>query len=196
MNPLVVLFFISLIIDDYIFKDGYIIKYYLTFMTLYWVFYYFSKKSQYQTPYRKLLLAGYSQSYDPSIYGVIKPDIKKVKDYMDRYYQKTGKKISITLLFAKIVGLVISNSNDINNTINFGKHVDRGSVDICILVDIKGQNLGFVTLKQVDKKDLSSLLNDLQPKAEAVRTDNDKELRETNKILSKIPSLYITLKLA
>ena len=189
MNPLIVLFFISLIIDDYLFKYGYIIKYYLTFLTFYWIFYYYSKKSVYQTPYRKLLIAGYSQSYDPSIYGLIKPDIKKAKDFIEKYYQKTGKKISLTLLFAKIAGLVLSNSQDINNTINFGKHVDRGSIDICILVDIKGQNLGFVTLKEVDKKNISTLLNDLQPKAEAVRTDNDKELKETNKILNKIPSL-------
>ena len=73
-------------------------------------------------------------------------------------------------------------------------HLLRYSLNIiCILVDIKGQNLGFVTLKDVDKKNISALLNDLQPKAEAVRTGNDKELRDTNKILNIIPSLYILL---
>lgn len=189
MNPLIVLFFISLILDDFFFKQGKFLKYYLSSIIAYTLFYIYIGGSKLNTPYRKLLIAGFPQSYDSVVYGVIKPDVSKVKDYIEKYYQKTGKKLSITLFFSKLMGRVISEFPTFNNAIKFGKHTDRGSTDVCVLIDVKGSNLGYLTLRNVDKKNLGQLNDEFTPTATAVREEKDNDIKKSNEMVKNLPSL-------
>jgi len=137
MNPLIVLFFVSLAIEDFFFRNGYLVKYYIYSIIAYTIFNIFSPQSQYHSPARKLLLASYSHSYDPSAYVKIKPEITKAKEYLEKLSEKIGKKITWSLFVTKVIGMVIKKYPEINHALKFGKLSDRGTVDISLLVNIK-----------------------------------------------------------
>lgn len=137
MNPLIVLFFLSLAIEDFFFRSGCLVKYYIWSIIAYTILNIFSPKSQYHSPARKLLLASYSHSYDPSAYVKIKPEITKAKEYLDKLSEKIGKKITWTLFTTKVIGMVINKYPEINSAIKFGKLTGRGTIDLSLLVNIK-----------------------------------------------------------
>jgi hypothetical protein len=137
MNPLIVLFFVSLIIDDLLFRNGYFVKYYFWSIIAYTIFIFFSPSSELCDPERKFLIASYSHSYDPSAYVKINPEITKAKEYLDKLSEKIGKKITWTLFVTKVVAMVVNKYPDINHTIKYGKLCDRGTVDFGLLVNIR-----------------------------------------------------------
>ncbi len=143
MNPLIVLFFLSLAIEDFFFRHGCLVKYYLWSIIAYTIFNIFSPKSQYHSPARKLLLASYSHSYDPTAYVKIKPEITKAKEYLDKLSEKIGKKITWTLFTTKVIGMVIKKYPEMNYAIKFGKMADRGTIDLSLLVNIKEGKVNF-----------------------------------------------------
>jgi hypothetical protein len=136
MNPLIVLFFLAIFLEDYIFKEGKLVRYYFWAIIIYWVFYYFNQKSIYNSASKKLLMATYSQSYDPTIYGKLKLDTSKAREFIAKLETKIGKKISMTLFLTKIIGEVFSQYPECNQAIRFGMHANRGSIDIGVLVAV------------------------------------------------------------
>lgn len=190
MNPLIVFFFAALFIDDYFFKDGKLLKYYITATFLYWIVYFCSAKSQYHSPQKKLIMASYSQSYDPTIYGSLKPNIAKAKIFIDQLEKKTGKKITWTLFFAKIVSEIFAKYPEFNQTIKFGLHKLRGSVDVSVLVDVAGKDVAFVLLREVNNKTFSQLYDEMYPKIQNLRNDKDEEFNKQTNLVKFLPSLY------
>jgi len=146
MNPLIVLFFLSLAIEDFFFRNSYLIKYYLWSIIAYTIFNIFSPKSEFHSPARKLLLASYSHSYDPSAYVKIKPEITKAKEYLDKLSEKIGKKITWTLFTTKVIGMVIKKYPEMNHAIKFGKMSDRGTIDISLIVNVKEGKVIYIIL--------------------------------------------------
>ena len=137
MNPMITLFFASLAIEDFFFRNGYLIKYYLTSIIIYAILNLFTPESKYNSPQRKLGLAGYSHSSDPSVYCKLKPEVSKAKIFLEKISEKIGKKITWNLLVTKILGLCVEKYPEINCAIKFGKLFDRGSTDLSMLVNIK-----------------------------------------------------------
>ena len=134
---MIILFFISLAIEDFFFRNGYLIKYYVTSIIIYSIINLFATESKYNTPSRKLNLAGYSHSSDPTVYCKLKPEVTKAKQFMEEISQKIGKKITWNLLVVKIMGMCVSKYPEINCAINYGQLVDRGTIDLSMLVNIR-----------------------------------------------------------
>src|SRR5690242_8100724 len=116
MNPLMVLFFVSLFVDDYIFRNGALLKYYISSIVIYYLFSTFMK-SKFDTPNRKLLMSAFGQSMDSTIYGSVKININKAKQFIQNISEKEGKKISMTLFFSKVAGEVFNKFPHCDNTI-------------------------------------------------------------------------------
>jgi len=136
MNPLLVLFFLAMIIDDYVFKEGKFIKYLLSSVLVYWVFYYMVEKSPYHSASRKLSLASYSQSYDPTVYSRVKFDVSRSKEFIKKIEEKTGKKITFTLFFAKVLAEALKKFPDFNQVLKFGMLSPKKTIDLCVLVNV------------------------------------------------------------
>ena len=139
MNPLIVFFFIAMMIEDFLFKEGKLIKYLLYSVLAYWVFNLFVPKTPYQTASKKLLMASYSQSYDPTIYTRMNLETKNAKLFLEKLEKETGKKYTMTLLFVKCAAETYKNIPAINQTLKLGALHPKKSVDMAILVDIGGK---------------------------------------------------------
>jgi len=136
MNPLLVFFFVAMIIDDYLFKEGKFYKYLLSSVLIYWVFYYMIEKSPYHSASRKLSLASYSQSYDPTVYTRVKFDVSRTKEFIKKLEEKLGKKITYTLFLTKVFGEALSKHTDFNQAIQFGMLRTKKTVDLAVLVNV------------------------------------------------------------
>lgn len=139
MNPLLVLFFTAIFIEDFIFRDGALLKYLFYSVLIYWVFYLFVNKSNHHSPSRKLLLASYSQSYDPTIYAKMELRTEKAKEFIKKIESETGKKISLTLFFTKMAAQVIKKYPEFNQSLRFGTMYKKKTIDLSLLVDIGGK---------------------------------------------------------
>ena len=139
MNALLVLFFLSIIVNDYFFKEGYFMKIYLSLFCVYYVIYLFTNKSLSHTSYKNALLAIFSQSYDPTVYAKLQFDTGKAKKFLDEYYQKTGHKITWTLFVIKVLATAIRKYPLFNTSIRCGRLIDRKNVDLSCLVDVDGK---------------------------------------------------------
>lgn len=139
MNPLIVLFFTAIGLEDFFFRDAFLIKYFIYSVLAYWVFYFFVQKSETHSPSRKLLLASYSQSYDPTIYVKVKFNIAKAKEFCANLEKKIGKKINMTLFFVKCCGDLFKKYPEFNQALKFGLQQNKKSVDFSVLVDVGGK---------------------------------------------------------
>ena len=92
MNPLFSLFILALFIEDYIFREGKYWKMYLYAIGLYTLFYTFQHRSTFHSPNKKFNMAGYNQSFDPTIYAKVKFDLTKAESSWQRKKKKLERK--------------------------------------------------------------------------------------------------------
>ena len=59
-------------------------------------------------------MTGYNQSFDPTIYAKVKFDLTKAREFKAKKEKETGKKISITLFWIKVVAEVFNNLPECN----------------------------------------------------------------------------------
>lgn len=95
-------------------------------------------------------MAGYNQSFDPTIYAKVKFDLTKAREFMTKKEKETGKKISITLFWIKVVAEVFNNLPECNEIIRFGLKAKRTDVDMGILVNVgDGRDLANMTMRNI-----------------------------------------------
>ena len=139
MNPLLVFFFVAIILEDFLFKEGKLLKY-LTYSILsYWVLNIFATKAPFYSASKKIALATYSQSYDPTIYVKMNLNTQKAKEFIAKLEKETGKRITMTLFFAKCVAEVYKKYPEVNQSLKFGSLFQKKTVDFSILVDMGGK---------------------------------------------------------
>ena len=139
MNPLMVFFFIAMMLEDYLFKEGKILRGCFYSIVIYWILHVFNKSTIFHSASRKLLLASYSQSYDPTIYSKINLEVQKAKEFLADLEQKTGKRVTMTVFFAKCMAEVLKRYPECNNSLKFGALHQKKTIDISLLVDIGGK---------------------------------------------------------
>jgi hypothetical protein len=121
MNPLQFIFFLSIFIDDYFFKEARLFNLYAILIIIYWVYTLFTAKNEYQTSQRKLQMALYSQSQDPTVISQIKARSDRAKKFMDALSIKYNRKFTWTLYTAKVLGHVLAEYPEILLALKFGK---------------------------------------------------------------------------
>lgn len=193
MNPLQVLFFLAIFIDDFFFKSRALSYTCLGLLTLYSIFYLINhKRDEYYTFHRKLLISGYNQSTDPTVYCKIFLDMAAGKEYMERYNKKYGKSISWTHYYLKVIGKMVSLTPEINTTLKFGKMIDRGENASCMLVNVEGGNsLGLLKITDLDSKTFGQIIDETVPKAKVLREGKDENFKKQQSDIGKLPTFII-----
>ena len=132
MNPLIFFFFLSIFLEDFFFREGKYLKYYLYLILFYSIFYYFQHRSTFHSHSKKFNMAAFDQSFDSTVYARVKFNIEKAKEYIQKLSEKTKKDINLTIYWIKVVGDVFIRVPESNEKIRFGLKGLRKSVDISI----------------------------------------------------------------
>lgn len=193
MNPLTVLFFIAMFLDDYLFRQGKYLKMYLYSILFYCIFYYFNNRSTFHSYTKKYNMAAFSQSFDSTVYARVKYNLKTVRKFLEEYWKKCGKKVSLTAFWIKVVGEVYKVVPEANESIRFGLKGTRKSVDIGVLVNVHNKDLANLTIRNVPGKTLEEIYDELKEEGDVFRREKNKEYNKSKGVLKLIPSFLISI---
>lgn len=190
MNPLIILFFVSIFINDILSKESTLSRIYIYLLLIYSIIYFISSKSKYHSETKHILLAVFSQSHDPSIYGKLIIPITNLKKFLATYNHVNNTKITWTVLVSKILGVSLKDTPDSNNAIKCGIMTKRQGIDFTFLVDIDGKNLANKLINDVDKKSLKKLQSELVQSSSNIRQNKDNDFNKKVKLIQSIPSFF------
>lgn len=191
MNPLICLFLAALFIEDYFFRQGKYIKYYLYSVIIYSIFYFFLHKSQYHNLTKKYNMSAYDQSFDSTVYARVKFDLSMMRSFLTKYSEKAKKEITLSDFWIKVLGDVFLNVAESSEKIRFGLKGLRDSVDISVLVNTKDQDTTYIVLRDVPKKTLEQIHDEFIEKSKQIELGKYIGYNKSREFLKKFPTLYI-----
>lgn len=141
-----------------------------------------------------MALSFWDRPSDPSVYGWYEFDTTIAQQYLDALNAKSPIKVTLTHYFAKALGMVISKHPGINGIIKWGQIYLRDSVDIFLQVAIPGtekrhgDHLSGATIRNIDKKTLAAIGEELASKAKDIRADRDPQFQKQFNLTDLVPT--------
>lgn len=156
------------------------------------------RKHRKVSTFRKIALGTWRTTYDPSVYGTLTVRMDAAMDYVTRYRAATGKRLTVTHLMAKALANAIEAMPDANALIRFGSLYLRDNVTFGFQVvmeegegDDKKLDLSALTLRDVEKKSLTEIVDEFNDEVEKVRGRKDVALEKTRGRFKKLHSLVV-----
>ena len=146
--------------------------------------------------FRKIAIGTWQDAYDPSVYGTMELRMDAAMQYMDAFRRATGKRLTVSHMLAKAVGMALAEMPDANALLRWNRIYLREQVGVFFQVAMtdEGQgkaDLSGATLYDVERKSLGEIIDDFQAKIDAVRKRKDPALESTRSTMSKIPALLL-----
>lgn len=143
--------------------------------------------------YRRIALGTWGTPRDPSIYGTMELRMDRAMEYIARFREVTGRRLTVSHLAAKAMGAALVRMPDANAILRFHRIYRRKRVGIFfqVVMDDEGDDkidLSGAVLHDVDKKTLVELIDELERKVASVRKRTDPALESTRSALRKIPT--------
>lgn len=108
---------------------------------------------------------------------------------MAKKEKETGKKISITLFWIKVVAEVFNNLPECNEIIRFGLKVKRTDVDMGILVNVgDGKDLANMTMRNIPNRTFAELSDELYREADVFKKEKNEEYNKTKSLIRILPT--------
>jgi pyruvate/2-oxoglutarate dehydrogenase complex dihydrolipoamide acyltransferase (E2) component len=146
------------------------------------------------SPFRKIALGTWQTAYDPSIYGTLRIRMDAALRYIERFRAKYGKKLTVTHLVAKALGLALKKCPEANAILRFNSIYRRETVDISILVLMQEDgkaDLSAAKVSRIDEKSLVDIVAELEERAARIRARQDKELEQTRQSMKVMPAFFM-----
>ena len=146
------------------------------------------------SPFRKIALGTWQTAYDPSIYGTLRLNADPALDYIAKFREKYGKKLTITHLVSKAVGAALIDCPEANAILRWNNIHQRKNVDVSFLVLMEAdgkKDLSAAKVNDIDKKSLVEIITELEERAAKIRARKDKELEKTRQSMKSMPSLFM-----
>ena len=145
---------------------------------------------------RKLQIATWNDSGDPSVFGRLEVDLTKIDSFMEQFNARNPEnKITYTAIFARALGEASKASGRCTGKIAFGQFLPAAEVTLSVLVDVEGSNLGTVVLRGCDRLSISELNTALKEEVKKLKTGKNKDFNEQMNTLKYIPSFVVQLML-
>lgn len=148
--------------------------------------------------FRKLAIGTWRTAYDPTVYGTLSIRMDRALEYIEKFRERTGKRLTVTHLVTKACGEALKRCPDANAILRFNKIYLRKRVTISVLVVQTDQGSAKVDLTaakidDADQKSLSQIVDDLEETVRRVRERKDKALESGKKTVLKVPFLLMNL---
>jgi pyruvate dehydrogenase E2 component (dihydrolipoamide acetyltransferase) len=146
--------------------------------------------------FRRLALGTWLTTKDPTVYGTLCLDVDKTLDYIEEYKAKTGRRLTLTHLMARVVGRLLVEMPDANAIVRFGRIYLRQEASVFFQVAMEDPATGQIDLsglvvRDADKRSLSEIADAFDKAAAEVRAGKDEEKEKARKSLSRIPGWLI-----
>ncbi|MDA9189399.1 2-oxo acid dehydrogenase subunit E2 [bacterium] len=150
------------------------------------------------SPFRKIAMGTWNTAKDPSVYGIMELDLKKVQDLLPEYQKKHDIKITPAHLIGRAYSLAIKNRPEINSMIRGSKIYLRPSVSLFYQVNVPGKKdasgdqikkatLSGAVIKDAGSKSTHQISSELKAHAAKIRAGQDKEMKNSMGIFKYLP---------
>jgi len=154
------------------------------------------KKKHGLSPFRKIAIGTWRNASDPQVYGSMTVNMAEALRYIEEFREKTGQRVTVTHLMAKVVGAVLDEMPDGNAILRFGRIWLREDIAVFFQVALKDPDTGEidlsgVTIRDPEKKSLAEVCEEFLHRAEKVRQRKDEELEQTRGTFKSMPQFLI-----
>jgi len=142
--------------------------------------------------FRKIALGTWKTAKDPSVYGTAVVEVDHALAYIEEFRRATGRRLTITHLMAKALGLVYVEVPDANALLRWGGIWLRKEIAIFFQVALEDPvtgeiDLSGVTIRRPDAKSLLEIVAEFESAAAKVRAGKDEEKEQTRQLFKRLP---------
>jgi pyruvate/2-oxoglutarate dehydrogenase complex dihydrolipoamide acyltransferase (E2) component len=146
--------------------------------------------------FRKIAIGTWATTYDPQVYGTMVVRMERALEYIDTFRQKTGRRLTVTHLVAKLVAVALERTPDANALLRLGRIYLRKHISVFLQVvmtdPITGKpDLSGVTLHDIDRMKLEEIVDATEVQVAKVRKDEDEALSRSRGLFSSIPGFIL-----
>lgn len=143
-------------------------------------------------PFRKIAVGTWSTTYDPQVYGTLTLRMERALAFIDEFRARTGKRLTVTHLVAKAVGLAFRRMPDANALLRFGTIYPRKVISVFLQVAMVDPTTGRpdlsgATVHGIDGMSLEEIIDATERTVGLVRKDQDKALATSRRVFSRLP---------
>ena len=148
--------------------------------------------------FRKMAIGTWQTAYDPTVYGTMRIRMDKAMEYIEKFREVHGVRLTVTHLVAKAVAEGLKRCPDANAILRFNKIYLRDKVTLSVLVVQADQGDGKVDLtaariEDADKKTLKTLAAEMQETIDKVRNRKDEALEKGKGTIGMIPFMWMNV---
>ena len=146
--------------------------------------------------FRKIAIGTWQKAYDPSVYGTMEIRMDKAMDYIAKYREATGKRLTVTHLIAKATAMCFQRCPDANAVIRFNRIYLRKVIGVFMQVVMTDEgadkvDLSGATIYEVEKLSLGEIVDQVEAKVDKVRKRQDPALEGTRSSFKKMPNFIL-----
>lgn len=146
--------------------------------------------------FRTMALGTWSMARDSSVYGALDLEVDAALDFLDAYRARTGLRATITHLMAVAMARVLVEVPEANALLRWHRIELRQDVDLFfqVLMHDPGNHeidLSGVTLRNVDRMDLATVVRTFEGACARVRAGQDAEKESTRQMFRRFPGWLV-----
>ena len=148
--------------------------------------------------FRKMAIGTWQTAYDPTVYGTMRIRMDKAMEYIEKFRECYGVRLTVTHLVAKAVAEGLKRCPDANAILRFNKIYLRDKITLSVLVVQADQGDGKVDLtaariEDAEQKSLKALAAEMQETIDKVRNRKDKSLEKGKGTIAMIPFMWMNV---
>jgi len=143
---------------------------------------------------RKTAISSWKASDSGPIFAKLSVDMTNSLKFISKLREDEGVKVTVTHLVGKAVGRALQKVPGLNGRLLFGKFIPHDTVDVCFLVSTSGgQNLAPKTIRNIDKKTVTEICNELSSEVDKVRGEKDDEFKKNMALVKILPTFLLSI---
>jgi len=141
---------------------------------------------------RKIAISTWKPQKDCAMLGLIPIDMTNALKLIEEVNKNEGIKLTPTVLVGKACAEALKEIPEVNGRIVFGRFIPRSTFDVCFLVAVpESKNLGYATLRSVDKMSLSQIAEGVAKNAGNVRAGKDEAFKANLDLARMMPTIIL-----
>lgn len=146
--------------------------------------------------FRRIAIGTWKTAYDPSVYGSITFRMEPVLAFIERVRAETGKRLTVTHFVAKAAAMALLRVPEANAILRMNRVYERKRISVFLQVamtdpETNKPDLSGVTIHDVDKLDVSALVDATEKRVAEVRARKDPSLEKTRQSFRFVPSFLL-----
>lgn len=146
--------------------------------------------------FRKIAIGTWRTAYDPSVYGTLELTMDRAMDYIARFRERTGRRLTVSHLMARATAAALERMPDANAVLRFNRPYRRRRIGVFFQVAMTDEgddkvDLSGTTLYDVERKSLVEIVDEFEDKVRQVRERRDPALEKTRGSFHRVPFLLL-----